>query len=438
MRTLPPRSSAIPFALVLLATLVGFPVFSRISAVAQASSALACGPCSVSFGSVPVGGSQSAAVSLTNTGSSTLKIARKEKAGPWAFSAQGLLLPLSLSPGQTVAFNVVFAPRTLKPQTGTFTFVTSTNSRMTVTATGTGIPGARLHASPASLSFGSVQVGSTATQSATISNTGRTAIGINQVSLSSGSSSPFSISGLNAPLTLAGGQSVTFSVTYRPTAAGSASGVIAVVASNGNQISISASGNATGSTSGQLKVSPSSLGFGNVTVGSTATKTLSLSASGSSLTVTSGSLTSSEFTVNGINLPLTLAAGQSVSVNVTFQPQSSGTASGNLTFTSSSTGSSSSVSAGATLTGTGTAAPQHSVALNWRASSSPVVGYNVYRGGQSGGPYSMLTTSPSATTAYSDASVQGGATYYYVVTSVDSTGNESVFSNQVQAVVPSP
>jgi fibronectin type 3 domain-containing protein len=39
---------------------------------------------------------------------------------------------------------------------------------------------------------------------------------------------------------------------------------------------------------------------------------------------------------------------------------------------------------------------------------------------------------------YTDSSVQAGSTYYYVITAVDSSGNESAFSNQAQAVVPTP
>jgi fibronectin type 3 domain-containing protein len=39
---------------------------------------------------------------------------------------------------------------------------------------------------------------------------------------------------------------------------------------------------------------------------------------------------------------------------------------------------------------------------------------------------------------YSDSSVQSGTTYFYVTTAVDSSGTESSYSNQVQAVVPFP
>lgn len=93
-------------------------------------------------------------------------------------------------------------------------------------------------------------------------------------------------------------------------------------------------------------------------------------------------------------------------------------------------------SAAATVTVTVTTA--HSVTLNWAASTSSVAGYNVYRGTQSGGPYTMINTALQSGRSYADLSVQAGQTYFYVVTAVNSSGTESVFSTQVAAVVPSP
>ena len=80
----------------------------------------------------------------------------------------------------------------------------------------------------------------------------------------------------------------------------------------------------------------------------------------------------------------------------------------------------------------------HSVSLGWTPSNSPnVVGYNVYRSTTSGGPYTKLTSSVAGT-SYTDTTVQAGKTYYYVATSVDNSSKESSYSNQTQAVVPSP
>ena len=61
----------------------------------------------------------------------------------------------------------------------------------------------------------------------------------------------------------------------------------------------------------------------------------------------------------------------------------------------------------------------------------------MYRAGVSGGPYASVASANSGT-SYVDGSVQAGQTYYYVVTAVDTNGTESVYSNQVQAVIPSP
>jgi hypothetical protein len=81
---------------------------------------------------------------------------------------------------------------------------------------------------------------------------------------------------------------------------------------------------------------------------------------------------------------------------------------------------------------------QHRVTLTWTAStSSGVVGYNIYRSTVSGGAYTMIQSSVSGT-SYVDSSVSSGQTYYYVATAVDGNNDESVDSNQAQAVVPVP
>lgn len=78
----------------------------------------------------------------------------------------------------------------------------------------------------------------------------------------------------------------------------------------------------------------------------------------------------------------------------------------------------------------------HSVLLKWNeANPTEVVGYNVYRGTASGGPYQLLNTSGVVTAlTYSDTTVSDGATYYYIVRSFD--GNvESGNSNQAKVTV---
>src|SRR5207253_10766423 len=89
------------------------------------------------------------------------------------------------------------------------------------------------------------------------------------------------------------------------------SGSLSVV-SGASDPSLSVSLSGTGTSAGQLSVSPGSMSFGTVTVGATQSQTGALSASGSSVTVSSASSSSSEFALTGLTFPLTIAAGQSV------------------------------------------------------------------------------------------------------------------------------
>jgi fibronectin type 3 domain-containing protein len=79
------------------------------------------------------------------------------------------------------------------------------------------------------------------------------------------------------------------------------------------------------------------------------------------------------------------------------------------------------------------------VTLNWHASTSAnVTGYNVYRGTQSGGPYAKVNTVLDTSTTEVDYAVTAGQTYYYVVTAVNASSQESAYSTQIKAVIPYP
>jgi len=187
-------------------------------------------------------------------------------------------------------------------------------------------------------------------------------------------------------------------------------------------------------TQGTLSVSPQSVAFGNVLIGTSTRQTVMLSNSSSTaITVSSVGITGTGFSQTAAGLPLTLASGQSSSITVTFAPQNSGGVSGALQISSNASNPSVSVA----LSGTGSTV-QHSVDVNWGASTSTVAGYNVYRGTVGGGPYSKSNTTLIPGLTFTDSTVSSGATYYYVVTAVAADGTESSFSSQVQAVIPNP
>src|SRR5262249_47095547 len=181
-------------------------------------------------------------------------------------------------------------------------------------------------------------------------------------------------------------------------------------------------------------LSPTSLNFGNVAVGTTHTSPASLTAMGGSVTITSVDSNNPEFSFAAISLPMSLAGGQTANFTIKFSPQLAGSSSGTLSFGTNASNS----PVIASLIGTGVAPLQHSVSLSWAASTSAVVGYNVYRGHASGGPYARINSGLDPSTGYIDNTVQGGQNYFYVTTAVDASNNESVYSNEVQAVIPLP
>ena len=411
-----------------------------------ATAQLTVNPSSISFSSVPVGSSATQLLVLGNSGGSDLTVAEAAMTGS-GFSLSGL--PLTLPAGQSASFSVIFAPQSSGSVSGSLSLVSSTailhgtngkhngsnSTTSTVPLSGSGTilstasttPG-QLVANPSSLSFGSVQVSSTNTLFEAVTNTGGSSVTVSQATIAG---TGFSISGLSLPLTLAAGQSVTFGVTFAPQSGGSASGSISI-GSNASNSTMTISLAGSGTAQGQLAVTPTSTDFGSVTVGTSKTQASTLSASGSSVSISSAAVTSAEFSLSGITFPLTIAAGQSVPFTLTFTPQTSGSASAIGSFTSNASN-----STAETLTGTGAAPLQHSVDLSWNETST-VVGYNVYRGSQSGGPYTKINSALDASATYTDSSVQAGQIYYYVTTAVDSSGAQSGYSNQIQASVPSP
>jgi len=77
------------------------------------------------------------------------------------------------------------------------------------------------------------------------------------------------------------------------------------------------------------------------------------------------------------------------------------------------------------------------VELTWNAiTNEGIVSYNVYYGTESGN-YTAVTGCGDVTN-FLVQGLNGGQTYYFAVTSVDGSGNESPFSEEASAVAPNP
>src|SRR5207245_4428481 len=184
----------------------------------------------------------------------------------------------------------------------------------------------QLVVSPSALSFGNISLGSSSTQTVTLTNSGTASVTVSQASVSGAG---FSKNGLTPPLTLPPGQSSTLTVRFAPQAAGSATGSLSVVSNDPHSPSMIAL-NGTGAQP-QLSVIPANVSFGDVAVGTPNTQTITLINSGTAnVTISQATPSGNGFSITGLTVPLTLSAGQRTSFNVAFAPASAGSVTGSL------------------------------------------------------------------------------------------------------------
>jgi hypothetical protein len=293
--------------------------------------ALSAAPASVSFGNVQIGTSQTESETLSNTGGSNVTVTQLAVTGS-GFSATGLSLPVTLTPGQSVAFSVVFSPTSAGLASGNLALTyDSSGSPLNIAISGTGVAAGSLGENPTSFTFGSVQVGATQTQTETLKNSGGESLTISQVTAAGVG---FSFTGLTLPLTLAPNQSSTFGVAFSPKTAGVVSGDLSITLS-GSSTTLDIALSGTGAAPATLTATPSSLAFTGVQSGKTQTQTETVqNTGGTSATISQGTVAGTGFSISGLSAPVILGPGQSTSFSVTFAPASSGSFSGSVAIAS--------------------------------------------------------------------------------------------------------
>jgi hypothetical protein len=293
---------------------------------------------------------------------------------------------------------------------------------------------------PETVQFNQVVVGQENSQTLRVTNTSAEAIRLEALRIAG---KGFSIASGQTPVTLVPGHSALFTVAFTPASAAPVAGALEIGADLGT-VSVPLEGSGE-KAAPKLQVSPSALNFGVLPVHSAAAQTVTLKNDGNiAISISSIGLPSAAFSISGLSSGTALSPGQTLQFRVTFQPPVAGAASSGITINSSSlsspvklnvSGSGSSSSASGSTTTTSPATPS-SVKLSWNPSASSVAGYHVYRGSASGGPYSRISSSTVTALGYEDATVQAGNRYYYVVSALDASGDESAYSNEAAADVP--
>ncbi len=375
-----------------------------------------------------VGSSASQTFTITNSGQRKFTLTAVSASGP-GFTA-GLFSPQTLASGQSISLAVVFKPTVAGQENGNISVsIDSQGPQLVGSLKGAGSTTA-LTVTPSVISFGNVNVGSPVTQSLRLSNSGSASVAIKSASATGPG---FGISGLTTPQTLTPNESVNFTAEFNPKAAGAETGTISIETA-GTPLTVGLNG-AGVSSAAQLVASATSLSFGSVTIGDTPSQSVTFKNTGNaSADISSVSLTGNSYTLSGVTSNLVLAPDQSANLTVKFGPKTTGSLPGKVTISSNAAGSPLVIQ----FSGAGAdKSQQHSVVLNWDQGTSQVVGYFIYRGSKPSGPYAKLNAQATSEASYTDNSVVGGQTYYYVVTSVNSENIESAYSEPVAVTVPS-
>ncbi len=128
------------------------------------------------------------------------------------FKTTGIATPATLAPGTNATMTVSFNPRRRRTSRGNITVASTQGASAVIPVTGSAVqPG--LTVTPSTASFGNVTVGSPASQTIQLTNSGTGTLTMSQVSVAG---TGFSASAVSLPITLSAGQSTNFNVQFGP------------------------------------------------------------------------------------------------------------------------------------------------------------------------------------------------------------------------------
>src|SRR3984893_12588063 len=383
-------------------------------------------PAALNFYNVKEGSTASAVTTLKNVGTTNVTLSQINLNGS-GFSTSGIATPVLVVPGESLTLTVKYSPGSNRTSSGSISLVSAQGGVTSVSVSGT-MAQSSLNLSPASINFGNAVTGVANSQTVQIGNPGTVPVTITAANISGAG---FSTSGLILPLTLSAGKTATFNLQFGPKSAGASSGSLTLASDASNSPSVVALSGAGVAPGLSLAVNPLNVNFGNVTVGSTASRSVTLTNTGNSnLMISHTALTGANLSLSG-GSAVTLSPSQSITLTVQYSPTSAASTAGSLAIVSDASGAPSAIP----ISGNGVTQAQHTVLLSWNGSTS-ATGYNVYRSATSGSGYARVNSGLDGSLTYNDASVQSGQTYFYVTTAVDASGQESTYSSEVSALIP--
>jgi sugar lactone lactonase YvrE len=233
-----------------------------------------------------------------------------------------------LTAGQTCEIDVYFQPSAAGPIPGTLTL--SSNALFAANPHVVNLSGVATGLSLAgSMSFGVETLNTTTAHTLTLTNSGA-AIALSKIYLTS--TTNFHLAGGTCPVTggsLAHGASCTLSLTYKPLTVGAQKSTLVVVSTDSASPLLAL---ATG-TGTEVAVSPSSIAFGAISVGTTKTTNLTITNAGTATFTLAEAIVGSVFSISSVGktCTTTLAGGKSCVLPVEYKPTAVASSTGTIT-----------------------------------------------------------------------------------------------------------
>jgi len=268
--------------------------------------------------------SSSLTVTLANTGS--LALTPTSIAMNGSFSETDNCVNATVAAGASCAIQVTFTPQATGPLSSEMTIYANLyGGQLTVDLTGTGAPAGVVILTPATVTFGQVEVGTTsAPLSVTAASSSAVAVPISSVVITP----PFVLSSNSCgTLSLAPNSDCQLAVEFAPTAAGPASGLLTFADGAGTQ-SVELAG--TGASAPTDVLNPASLSFPSTPEGQlSSAQSVTITNSGG-LPLTSISISASAQFQESNACGTQLAAGAACTISVIFAPTQTGAVPGTL------------------------------------------------------------------------------------------------------------
>jgi hypothetical protein len=290
-------------------------------------------PLALDFGSVEVDTTSTRTLVIGNVGNADLTVTGLTLTGSadFALGAAAPAPPFSIAAGGSMNVPVEYMTPDAGADSGSVEVTSDDPDEPVVSASlsGTGLPPVAdqdIDVSPLSLDFGTVTVGDTSTLTTTIHNVGGSDLTLSALTLSGSADFALAPGAPALPFTLLPGGSVDVALDYTPSDVGADSGTLAVDSDDPDQpsvlVSLSGSGQETGPA--EIEVSPLSLDFGTVPVGTTSTLTTTIrNLGGADLTVDRLRMRGSgdfELDASAPSVPFVVAPGASVELGIDFTP----------------------------------------------------------------------------------------------------------------------